>query len=397
MKEQFPQNEPTEEGFSRRQVLGGVLAAGAAALASEIIHEKSDHHLSEERQHAREKLEISGELFETEQKLYSTVYTLSYNQILFYGEDRQIIGEPITVEDIEITDPQTGTKRKISAGERDERGIVKDLNQEWIDLKRVQISQEHNISFDLKKGTPKQTNTIAIVRKAMEADSEVHAQTLVDVAQHYGHQVVQGDDRSRIQYIREEFGEQGLLPEHIVDELASIIPGLAAQESQYNNSALSRTGAKGIFQFQPATWKDLGYEEADILNFKTQVEAVEKHVATSYTFFTEQDQKHPRLSIIKQRFFDNNQQDYEKYFLVPLMINAYNAGNTRVFSVVGNFLTHFDSKDKLPDEIKKEGNNSGYDLFAFMAQYTAQHGEVSGYGRDSSQYFSRVVAMANLV
>lgn len=394
--------------LTRREVIAGgtALFAGGALTAKSIVGTERAH----EQIPAREGFSEKGELFEAQQTAFTQVYgRLTAHQIQFLDTFAGPLGGPYTVEPINGVSPGTLNSEGIIAGP---------FNPAWLREARKDVLERHReVRADISKDEPRQTNTIALLRIANKKNPELHAKILTDVVHFYGDKKVNGieEDISRIEYIRKYIGQKVAipadpknadsafrkfdLPEALILQLKQIVPGLAAQESQYNNESLSGVGARGIFQFMPDTWEDtfervgLKAPSGDVLT--NQVQGATLYFLNSYHEFLRRCPE--ALTRIKQEFFEGDQEAFDTYFFTPILINSYNSGTGRVASVITWFLQTFPTKEGLRQQIGEYPNGFGYDVYATMAHEARTRKAVPGYGNDSSEYFTRSKAFATLL
>lgn len=364
---------------NRRRVLGGIAAVGAAGLGATVLGQRLF-------QNADTKVERSLEgSFAKKISGYRELYgTLRRNEVLFVDGDGAPL-EKVTLE------PYQG----ISPGSFDERGLLQGaLNQKWLDSHRERICAPlPRGACNIAEGIPRQLNSIQSIQEAIREtpDEKLDPKTYLDIVKHYGRKkVVGGGGLDRIEYVRTHAMETVRLPPVVEQELKFFLPGLAAQESRFNNAAKSSVGARGIFQFMPDTWKELGYSEKDILLLNKQVPAVDEYFAGAYKRVVQGSG--PALERIKKEYFKNDENAHLKYFLTPLLVNSYNAGPKRMEAVVEWFARHLDGVPGRP--IK-----NSYDLFYLMTQMVQEEDGklLRGYGTDAAEYVPRAYALAQLI
>ncbi len=396
--------EPKEEDvvFTRRNIIGGLGAVGAVVHA-EPLHAFETNEQTEQTEpevqeslipaEGKESIEApheASEVFEKQRETYVRAYgTLTTRQIQFIADDGGPLGAPFPVAPINGIDP----------GRINDAGVIQSgIRAEWLNEARRHICQQHpGQKCDVANSLPAQTNTIGVVRNAKEFTPGLTAETLFDVAKHFGSEPVPGiaEKQTRIAYLLQKITENTSLPKDILAELADIVPGLAAQESQYDSRSVSSAKAFGTFQFMPETWRSMGYTEADKSSFPLQVSAVSRFFETAHSFFDSAIA--PELTAVRERFFDNDRAAFNKYFFVPLLVNSYNAGPGRVATVLTWFARTFPDKESLEKRIGYYPHGFGYDVYAAMASIARETKAVLGYGRHSSEYVVRSMAFAKLI
>ena len=120
------------------------------------------------------------------------------------------------------------------------------------------------------------------------------------------------------------------------------ICGLAAGESRFDTSLISRSGAVGIFQLMPARIRDIRlnpnkYSLDEVsLSLKKQAEIAKR------LFLADWELIRSRFSEkIGKAYFSGNEDDTLRYALFPLLINAYNTGYPNIEAVVRGFMTEY--------------------------------------------------------
>lgn len=399
-----PQNSSQpEKKFSfwqptRRDFIVGSSSATAGLAAGSLL----THRVETVQEREREK-EVS-EKFAGEQEAYKTLYDdMTFREILFVDDDGAPLGDPIEVKPV-VLENHEAKVASISPGTLNAEGVIEGkINQDWLDWQRKELHKRMpKVKIDLKHSLPRQLNTIQVIRDAKkDLHDEGKIEAFMDIVRHYAHEPVphDPDDLTHIEYVRKWFGYNRHFSHTVEQELKFIVPGLAAQESQYNEKALSKTGAEGIFQFEPGTRAGLGYSKADFELFSNQVEAVGRYFEEAHKFF-KTHLKH-ELSHVQKEFFNGHDEDFEKYFYAPLLTNSYNSGPPRVAQVVRQFFEAYPDKHSFEHKAGLlYSDGFGYDLYAVMARKVASadgHLGVRGYGQDSSEYFSRAAALAELV
>ncbi len=343
-----------------------------------------------------------GEHFAKEQFTYTTLYRdLTNKQVMFVDERGLIIGSPVNIEPIINVGALGAQSTIVLPGNLDPRGVPRDrVSQAWLNAARLRLCSEQNVECNLGESLPRVRSTIRLVREAAPFfDAEAPApETFFDIIRHLGNRTVPGaiDGASYISYINQNFARNSSLPLDVADDLRELLPGLAAQESQYNPAALSPVGARSILQIMPATWRTIGYSPETEGNFMLQVEAANKYFEGAYGELMENNTAD--FNRIRDTFFDGDQEAFDKYFLAPVLINTYNSGTGRLSRVIRWFNRNYPDRQSI-SAISSGQGGYGYDVYAAMAHFAARNDtpETSGYKEHSSEYFSRVFSLANII
>ena len=141
---------------------------------------------------------------------------------------------------------------------------VLDAVMRWVEMNEKNTSEFFNEAV----GTYMRQNT-KVLKEPIVSEGETF-NTRLSMVLHYGEkEVIGAEEVTRLQYVS-TIQLEGV-PTDIEQEIQNVIKGLCAQESSYHNGLESPLGAKGIFQFMPATWEELEYQESDIKLLKNQV------------------------------------------------------------------------------------------------------------------------------
>lgn len=115
----------------------------------------------------------------------------------------------------------------------------------------------------------------------------------------------------------------------------------------------------------------------------TQVEQAGEFISDLYTQL-QASISTSSWEVVRSRFF--TEEDFERDFIVPLMINAYNAGAARVAEAVELYVSSVYSEDM----------STGKDLFLEVADVAqeSKQGLLSRYGTEARAYVRGVYASA---
>ena len=396
--------------LSRREVVGGLGIAsisGGLTTAEYLKQDKEDKEATKEEEENFER-EYSPR-FADEMTGYKELYTtLKFDEIMFVDDQGRPLGKPIKIADF----------KGVSPGSRDKHGIIQgDLNQVWLDAVRKHICDTEGVPYDEARDRPRQFNLLYIAREMAStlADEGIQAENYVGIAKAMGaREVVGGEGLSRLEYLRIN-GMKGAdeVPTQVREEISFVLPGLAAQESKYVNDVVSITGARGIMQFMPDSFKHVQKElkkDGDtavdnILEFTDQVTAASKLLEMKYQYIKDHASK--ELTKIQQEFFGGDVVAFERYFLAPVIINSYNSGEGRLAKCIKLFVETYPNLMALKKAIGEYPDGFGYDAYLLMTKIcsvvvgrTKENKpiyKVSGYGRDSSQYVVRAYTLAQIL
>jgi len=383
----------TEMVMTRREMLekgakiaGGAFVAGTAAGIGidTLMRDTPNDTVESELEHLPDK----GELFARVREGYRKAYTtLDGRHVQFIDDDGDPVDKPVAME------PYKG----ISPGTFDANGVlIGQLNQAWLDQHRRDICEKHpNVTLDIREGEPRFWNFAGLLRDANAAEPELHAQSLKDIAIYNAKKPVVGikETISRLEYIKKYAASHIELSPLMASELSSLAPALAAQESQYNQNSDSGK-AKGILQFRDAEWSSLGYSEDSKKYLTKQTEAMSRLLQGKFAYLNEHLKT--EFNIIESRYF-STRAEFEKYFLMPVLINSYNSGEGNLTNVVKWFTERFGDKESLMRSLRSTTDDLGYDVYTIMSRMGRKEHASPSYGRDSSQYFLGIKAWQQIL
>jgi hypothetical protein len=218
----------------------------------------------------------------------------------------------------------------------------------------------------------------------------------IDIVLSRALKVAEGDaaGRTMFDYLQEELVVEGI-PAAITAELKKYIVGLCNEESRFNPESVSSEGAVSYLQIVPATWEEHAEEEDDIKKLVDQVEAAKSKFSQIYAHYrhTCKDE----LDAIKAEYFFNDEYLFEAQFLVPFIINAYNAGQGRMEKVLKWFVHAHPMQEKTAGILSDEETISGYDVFFAMAKEAYKTGAVEGYKDKASAYVPKIYGATNML
>lgn len=245
-----------------------------------------------------------------------------------------------------------------------------------------------------KTGIPESSISMLHVYQDLDKDSEANFESRIEMVYHNATKVVPDDvyGRDAITIIREE-SNFSQIPEDIGSLLLPHIVGIAAEESRFDASKTSSAGAVGFVQTMPEVFEK--YKEQhnlpnlDPRNLVDQLPVGIQHIEVSYIELMEN--LDIELAYIARAYFNGNVASMEKYFLVPCIINSYNAGQDRMINVVQWFLENYPDPESTMALLSQDEPLSGYDIFFAMTHQCALEKGVDAYGPQASTYVQKVM------
>lgn len=400
-------------GMTRRGFLAvagnAMVAAGVAKVAREdwspraldVPPAPAETNVIEEAEEIGQEVQtetlLPHESFRDQLEAYRQQFTMG-NEVLFVDQVGRVLGRH-PIEPIDGLVPGAGYDKNY--------GVVTDgFDSAWRQAAETAVLRNHpTVSSETVEMRTNWNELRHAVSDQDETMTYENTHSIEDIVRYFGNKVVRdGDGLTRIEYIRERMIFVGNLAQVplVGSELRRLMPGLCALESKFNDDVQSGTGARGIFQFMPETWeKELGREafQKDML-----IPLVEQAAAAGELFSKMYDRLQywcyegenysgqNYLEIIKGQF--TSQAAFEKYFLVPCLINAYNTGERGIGEVVVAF-----AKSVTFQSAKKTVGGGGYDVFQTMCDFArdSELSQLSDYKTEASTYVQRVYAWAELL
>ncbi len=304
---------------------------------------------------------------------------LRRDQVLFTDSYGRQITEPFTLTESVGLSPEEMTWRYEGAGPAGIPGA-------WIKEQKAYIGQQLNI--------PTSDINMLHVYQDLSSTRAEHMNSRVELVYENATTSLESDSKRRdaLTIIRTEANFINL-PQRVEEEFTPYLIGIAAEESRFDANKTSRSGAIGTLQTMPTTFegykKEHNLPNLDPRNLSDQLPASIQHIEISYSELTEK--LDVELAYITNVYFDGNRASMEKYFLVPLMINAYNAGQQRMIEVVQWFLNTYPEPESTADLIGQDEPLTGYDLYFAMTYQCAKEKAVEGFGSETSVYVSKVM------
>ncbi len=309
-------------------------------------------------------------------------------------------GRPIATVGVQMIDGINPGKGFVEGGS----GVTEGYSLAWREAAREYANLEHP---DLPEIAGSRYNWVELQNALTNGEESMSIEdinSIIDIVYHFADKdVIKGGGLSRIEYLQQNLNFNDSIPETIRDRLVFFTPGIAAVESRFNDDVTSPVNASGIFQFMPETVAGLGYEEFVIykndrpyelkpIPFTIQVDMVEKH----FENILNELHKHIDVSTTEKiRWLFGSEEDFQKMFWTPIMINSYQTGSARMADAVNQFV----ASDRLWELYNIYDGNAGYDIFHEVTQFAEQSddGLLARYGTSSSAYFEQVAAYARLI
>lgn len=380
--------------ISRRNVLGGIGSAAALGVMARegMNYNNEDDEVPLEEIDVPDDEEIEEETFEQiAEDLPSPVFErvleartieaggLRRDQVVFidaYG--RQITQVFDLSKSVGLT-PKEMTWRYKEGGPAGIPGT-------WTNAQKEYISS--------KTGIPESDIEMLHVYQDLDKDSEANFESRIEMVYHNATTQVPGDmyGRDAITIIREE-SQFSHIPEDISSLLLPHIVGIAAEESRFDANKTSSAGAVGFVQTMPEVFekykKQHNLPNLNPRNLVDQLPVGIQHIEVSYIELMEN--LDIELAYIARTYFNGNVASMEKYFLVPCIINSYNAGQDRMINVVRWFLDNYPDPESTMDLLGQDEPLTGYDVFFAMTHQCALEKGVDRFGSDASTYVQKVM------
>lgn len=254
-----------------------------------------------------------------------------------------------------------------------------------------EVALDYQRRVEAEKPTPK--NNIEVNQKeregepldAFEKEAVEHSKSLgqvnLDYIKEHAYKKVDGSEKyTRIEFVQKKIEFSDNLPPTMQEELRKKLPGLCVQESKFNDKLVSKSGARGVMQIMPVNWVSYGGKPEDALSLKKQVEIAGKLFSDYYEQLKD-SLGDDSLQTLRNQFASED--SFQKDLMVPLLINSYNAGPSRVGEAARLFVKKMGRNNKL----------SGKELYLAIAKYAESSKEgkyLSGYGEESAEYVTKV-------
>lgn len=388
-------NSPKPEKLSRRQFLTGLVGSGAVIATGAYLHHQytnidtkleekidTDETLPESEIETPEKREVFSE-----SPIYDSVLSarqieageMRRDQVLFVDSFGRPLAEPVTLT------PAAGyTPEEMVWRYKGEKPVG--ISPAWSRVQREILSHElgipadeifiRHVYLDLQKSKDEHMNSrIEAVYRNAQAEVEIN-----------------GGAVKVVDFLRTGLDLTGLDP-FVAEELRPFIVGVAAEESRFETGKTSAAGAVGMLQTMPDTvhgyMKAHKTESLDPNNVVEQIKVASFHIEQTYNHLIVKLKD--ELEELTTTYFSDDVMLMQKYFLIPLIINSYNAGQGKMTEVVKKFLEHYPNQEVVMEVLGVDTPLVGYDLFFAMSHLTAKNKSVSRYRADASTYVEKVI------
>lgn len=352
-----------------------------------------------------EVLSGGSEQFENRMSGYAAWWTMSRTTLLFVDSNNVPVGEVVPFQDFVDKKEVTKDGQKVLVDYLYTPVVKNDVGEyavgniapEWSNYVERIHAEKHGIApEDLTR-----LNVAEDFERALSQSDEPELQagiitgeikTNLDIIHYFGDKPVRGAEHlSRINFLRQSVVfKNSRMSADVQAEVRDLLPAVCGKESKFNDDLKSSEGARGISQFMPATWSGLGMGEyGEFQPLITQVEAMGKHCDNIYNELMSDGVEDLLESCIVPLF--PTRAAYERDFLVPCMINAYNPGAGTMRRAVKEFLRMNDPSDIL----ERYKSQVGKDVFFELNQFALESdiGLLASYGPESAAYVPVIYAL----
>lgn len=327
-----------------------------------------------------------GERFQAYTEAIATSKTMRRDQVVFTDQ----YGQMLTGEAVSLT-PAAGytveemTWRYEGRQKDPENTLPVGIPGMWTQEQREKLAKA--------TGVPVAEISMHHTYLAMLGSQYEGAESLLEIALERAGSVVPGDHQERdyLSYIQAEFSPSFKSPYGLAlsAELKATLPALIAQESGFNNDAVSSVGATGALQIMPDTWQQyvdrgLVNQEADPTNFTEALPVTEAYFEDTFTYFTTEFRS--ELDSIKSDYFANDEEEFMRSFMAPLLINTYNVGMGNMGKVLAWYNKELGTATTLQAALDTKTVPTGVDVFFAITQAAYAADAVPAYQEYGSAY-----------
>lgn len=197
--------------------------------------------------------------------------------------------------------------------------------------------------------------------------------------------------RNRMEYLQEMLTPKGV-PEAAVAEIRKQVVGLGFEESRYDAARESGEKARGVLQIIPSTWADLSKEGESVYSLVDQTRVAGELFSQTYAYL--HNTVGVELQAIETEFFHGDSEKFQRCFIAPVLINAYNAGMGTMAKLIQWFARTYGTEERTVGLFGQEEILSDYDIFMAMAKKGKTENAVPLYKEDASAYTFKVYGAA---
>lgn len=265
--------------------------------------------------------------------------------------------------------------------------------QKFFDAKRNTLSQKHNLENN--------ENTIRLTTPHHHLKwYENNDLTLADIMKNNMYQKVPNDTKNRNykQFFLEEFSN--VTDDTLINNaLSQLMIGKIAIESKFINGQISHAGAIGMMQIMPENinpksgFNPRKYSKTEVAEDVTkQAEIAKRLIQENYQFVNKYTE------LIAKKYYKWDTRAAKEYFIIPLLINTYNAGSWNMKQVINEFMKICPDEASLRAYLKKDPNsNIWYDVFWTMMELGRMNPKLKNYKTDASEYTTKIMAMTMIL
>ena len=412
---------------SRRAFVAGAAAAVVGGLGARFVSDSESSREPEDIPHESapqenevpvSKTEVTPVVIESKDfskwlERFKSYWTIANDKIQFARkEDDSLVGPEVAFKTVEVEREKGGVMKKfaVTPGQFDKKHLLpKGLAGEWT---AVMAGEVVALDYGIGRRIPADLDTDAMRADELYPIADIHdietirrlwkksepdlvrkiehheITTMVEVVAYFGNKPVAGV----LGYTLASYIHDAVVFTHkhlssvAQDELRSLLVSLCAKESFLRDGSTSDANAVGLIQMKPSTWKALmGSEYGTHQSVPKQVEAIGKQFDQIYSELMD-DGGDSAFDVVRCMFVDVT--SFEKHFLVPCMINAYNVGATRMREIVKSFLVFAETSTKyLSPNVTVNGKDLFKEVITYAPTCDAQ------FGSDSAGYTGYIYAL----
>ncbi len=407
-------DDPAKRRFLRG-ALGVLIATGGATvvLRPEKLADGEQTHGPIESPEPLPRPEVPK--FEEYVRAFEMQWGMSPNEIIFIDQHGQPLDDPFPLEQTFIDVTADQEEILVQAIGSDGK-----LTGRWLELMRAEISSMYDVPAELVG----QLNVRSDFAAAEDQFPGLTFNSIAGIAQHHAAQpAAEGESQSRMECLLEVFPQHLDIPDPFIKQLlCDHIVGLVAKESKFNdelgkNSASAQQALQltdsvrieHLFKKDPnASAAENAQNKQAVadarLSFPQQVEIAAKHFSNIYkrlhVWLKKGKEVDSTATFDREYVFNDlrgafsSDEDWQRYMLFPLMLNAYNGGSLLVADACAAFVDSYEG-----DFAKAAERYEGYDMYFAITRFAANSdkGRLKKYGPDSQSYTANVMAATNVL